>query len=184
MSNYTETSNGRVLALLQNAGDRTPFLALGRGIKRTAASSGFASGPVSGRDDEELSLLIRPVSVGPVVTMETPLPGTQVKGALAESAGIAVADPQVSIAKKRLSLLSASMSIGSDFRLLYKSRDDVLDEEAAEAGYYSAVDYAAKRAIVDVSDGPTGPGLFAIELVATSATPYAAELFIQDFNTA
>lgn len=178
MIQYQEEAPNRKLAVMDAAGDYTPFLPVGVGSK-VGLNGGYATGSTERRLDEILRLLIRRVDVGPRKIASNVLHATKITGPRAVAAGI---KDSLRTHHERLPLLVTSELIEAEFELVFARRPDVAISEAAQVQDYPIGRYGTLTSIMDESERSAGLGYFAVRMTTHTLGTYAVELFVDDFD--
>lgn len=174
---YMEISPNRVLAVLEAAGDTSPFIAVGTG-KNPHATNPYAKGSYERRLDEVIRLSVRPVAIGGRLDMDKPVPGLEVSGLYADAAGIKNSKYEQ---KSRLELPQNGV-IAASFSIIHKRRQDMTDAEAYGLQDYPELIYGGEDSIIDETDGPGGAGFYAVRMTDVTNGIYAVELLVDDFD--
>lgn len=174
---YVEKSPNRILALLEVAGDTTPFISVGTG-QNQHTRNGYAKGSNERRLDEFLRLSIRPVLVGGKLTMDKPIPGLKISGQYADAANI----QHVAFGQRERIELPQDGTIDAGFEIIHKRRLDMTEDEAYCLQTYPALIYGGGQCIIDETDGPGGSGFYAIRMNEHTSGIYAVEMLVDDFT--
>ncbi|WP_299933619.1 hypothetical protein [uncultured Pelagimonas sp.] len=174
---YAEVSPNRVLAVLELAGDMTPFIAVGTG-NNSHTKNDFAKGSYERRLDEIVRLSIRPVAIGGVITSVKPIRGINITGTYAEAAGI---KNEKFDQNKRLELPQSGV-IDASFEIVHKRRLDMTDAEAYQLQAYPELIYGGAQSIIDETEDQGGSGFYAVRMTDVNSGSYAVELLVDDFD--